>query len=52
MTTGLDFANLFSPIQDTVMGAISAVIPIALAILGVVIAVRKGASLIRGLSGR
>ncbi|MGB9660586.1 MAG: hypothetical protein ACPL5F_01030 [Moorellaceae bacterium] len=50
--TGLDFATLFEPIQTTIMSALSAVIPIGVAILGVVLAVRKGASLIRGLSGR
>lgn len=48
----MEFGTLFAPIQTTIMNAITAVVPIGVAILGVVLAVRKGASLIKGISGR
>lgn len=48
----MEFGTIFAPIQTTVMDAITAVVPIGVAILGVVLAVRKGVSLIRGISGR
>lgn len=48
----IDFATLFGPVKDTVLKAIAAIVPVGVAILGVVLAVRKGASLIRGISGR
>lgn len=48
----MEFTTIFAPIQTQVLDAIEAVVPIGVAILGVVLAVRKGASLIKGISGR
>jgi hypothetical protein len=53
METGvMDFAAVFGPVKDTVLSAVTAVVPLGIAILGVILAVRKGVSLIKGVSGR
>jgi len=48
----MEFGTLFQPIQTSIMSALEAVIPIGLSIFAVIIAVRKGVSLLRGISGR
>lgn len=49
MTGGIDFAQLFASVKDTIMSAVTSIVPIGLAIFGTIWAVKKGVGLLRSL---
>lgn len=49
MTGGIDFTQLFTSVKDTIISAITSVVPIGLAIFGTIWAVKKGVGLLRNL---
>jgi len=46
---GMDFANLFASVKDTIIQAVTSVVPIGLAIFGTIFAVKKGVQLVRNI---
>lgn len=51
-TAGIDFAQAFQPLVDSLLGAVTDILPLALTVFGAVYAIRLGKRLFTSLTGR
>lgn len=51
MTT-INFVELFQPLVDSLLGAVTDILPLALSVFGAVFAIRLGKRLFSSLTGR